>query len=240
MKFRIVDLAQEIYNGMPVYPGHQRTAIFPTKTHEESAIVFKDSPSGHSSTANTVIFSDHGPTHVDSFRHIDSRPEAQTIDQIDIEWFFTEAICIDLTKFCGTDAWIGADEVEAACKKTGLEVPEKGTVLVWTGHYDKYYGGDFGAWLYKYPGLNEEAMNWLADRGVMNVGFDAPSIDSSRAMTEKAYWAHKVCRERKILNTENLANLKEVVGTKFIFSCLPLKMRNGTGSPVRAVAIYFD
>ena len=42
------------------------------------------------------------------------------------------------------------------------------------------------------------------------------------------------------MNVENLANLKEVVNTKFIFSCLPLKIREGTGSPVRAVAIYHD
>ena len=60
------------------------------------------------------------------------------------------------------------------------------------------------------------------------------------AMKDKGYWAHKACRERKVLNVENLSNLKEVAGTKFIFSCLPLKIRRGTGSPVRAVAIYTD
>ena len=83
-------------------------------------------------------------------------------------------------------------------------------------------------------------MTWLADKGCINVGIDSPSVDSSQAFTDKGYWAHKACRERKVLNVENLANLKEVVNTKFIFSCLPLKIRGGTGSPVRAVAIYHE
>ncbi|MDA1001586.1 MAG: cyclase family protein [bacterium] len=240
MGWRIVDLSQEIFNGMPVYPGHQRTALFPNKTHEETSYAYKDSPSGHTSTTNTIIMSDHGPTHVDAFVHIDKKPGAESIDQMGLEWFFTEAICLDLSKFCNTDAWMTPEDLEEACKKASLEVPAKGAVLIWTGHYEANYGGDFNTWLYKYPGLNEAAMNWLADRGCINVGIDSPSVDSSLAMKDRGYWAHKVCRERKVTNVENLANLKEVAGTKFIFSCLPLKMRGGTGSPVRAVAIYME
>lgn len=36
MAKKLIDLTQEIYNGMPVYPGHQRTVIFDVKTHEET------------------------------------------------------------------------------------------------------------------------------------------------------------------------------------------------------------
>ncbi|HJO93368.1 MAG TPA: hypothetical protein QF753_08205 [Victivallales bacterium] len=36
---------------------------------------------------------------------------------------------------------------------------------------------------------------------------------------------------------ENLCNLEKVVGKKFIFSGYPLRIRNGSGSPIRAVAI---
>ena len=64
-----------------------------------------------------------------------------------------------------------------------------------------------------------------------------PSIDSSLEMKIKNYPAHGVCRERKILNTENLANLDQVANMRFTISLLPLMIRNGTGSPCRAVAI---
>jgi len=39
------------------------------------------------------------------------------------------------------------------------------------------------------------------------------------------------------LNTENLADLEAVSGKRFRFAAFPLKIRHGTGSPVRAVAI---
>jgi kynurenine formamidase len=39
------------------------------------------------------------------------------------------------------------------------------------------------------------------------------------------------------LNTENLADLRPVVGKRFRFIALPLKIRGGSGSPVRAVAV---
>ena len=184
--------------------------------------------------------SDHGPTHVGAFVHMDGKPGAEAIEELGFEWFFTDAICLDLSQFCGTDGWMSAQDIEEACRKADLEVPDKGSVLIWTGHYEKFCGGDFNDWLYKYPGLSEEAMNWLADRGCVNVGIDSPSVDSSAAMKDRGYWAHKVCRERKVLNVENMCNLKEIAGTKFVFSCLPLKVRGGTGSPVQAVAIYFE
>ena len=85
MKWRIVDLTQEIYNGMPVYPGHQRTVVYPAKTHEETSYAYRDSPSGHTSTTNILLMSDHGPTHVDAFIHMDGKPGAETIDELGFE-----------------------------------------------------------------------------------------------------------------------------------------------------------
>ena len=82
MGFRIVDLSQEIFDGMPVYPGNQRTGVFPNKTHAETAKAYANSPSGHTSTTNCLIMSDHGPTHVDAFYHIDK--DGETIDQLDL------------------------------------------------------------------------------------------------------------------------------------------------------------
>ena len=141
MGIRIVDLSQEIFDGMPVYPGHQRTGVFPNKTHAETAKAYANSPSGHTSTTNCLVMSDHGPTHVDAFYHIDK--DGETIDQLGLEWFYNEAICLDLSKFCNTEDWMEPADLEEACAKANLEVPEKGSVLIWTGHYEANYGGDF-------------------------------------------------------------------------------------------------
>ncbi len=48
---------------------------------------------------------------------------------------------------------------------------------------------------------------------------------------------YTVCAERKITHIENLCNLEELIGKRFTFIALPLKIRDGTGSPTRAVAV---
>ena len=40
-----------------------------------------------------------------------------------------------------------------------------------------------------------------------------------------------------MLNTENLCNLKEIVNKRLMYIGLPLKIRGGSGSPIRAVAL---
>lgn len=40
-----------------------------------------------------------------------------------------------------------------------------------------------------------------------------------------------------ITNTENLCNLDKVVNKRFLYIELPLKIRDGAGSPIRAVAL---
>lgn len=77
MAKKLVDLTQEIYNGMPVYPGHQQIAVFTVKSHEEAKAINKTE---HTSTTMGILICDHGPTHVDAFNHIDPNPAAESID----------------------------------------------------------------------------------------------------------------------------------------------------------------
>lgn len=230
---KLIDLTQEIYNEMPVYPGHQRTSIFKMKTHEETKLV---NQTGFSSITMGILISDHGPTHVDAQIHIDPSPGAETIDQIPLEKFYTEAICLDVSHVRGEENYITKEILEKALQKSGLTIKKGDTVLLYTGHYNRTYP-DYGEWLFNYCGLDRAATEWLCDQGVINVGIDAPSIDSSIEMKKKNYPAHTVCKERKLLNTENMANLDKVANKRFIISLFPLKIRGGSGSPVRAVAI---
>src|ERR1700747_1200085 len=82
---RIVDLSQDIYEGMPVYPGHLKTVQFEHATHEETAPRFEG---GFSFQTTGFMLNDNGPTHVDSFSHLDPDPAAPTIDQMPLDLFF--------------------------------------------------------------------------------------------------------------------------------------------------------
>src|SRR6266487_3842863 len=87
---RIIDLSQDIYEGMKVYPGHLKTVQFEHATHEETAPRFEG---GFSFQTTGFMLNDNGPTHVDSFSHLDPDPSAQSIDQMPLDLFYGTAVC---------------------------------------------------------------------------------------------------------------------------------------------------
>ena len=91
---KLIDLSQDIYEGMQVYPGHLKTVVFQHATHEETAVRFD---SGFSFQTLGFMLNDNGPTHVDSFSHLDPDPGAETIDQMSLDLFFGPALCLDVS-----------------------------------------------------------------------------------------------------------------------------------------------
>ncbi|MDQ0252912.1 kynurenine formamidase [Evansella vedderi] len=224
---RLVDLSQEIYQGMPVFPLHQKTMIFPNVSHAEAKEQI-----GFEFATNNLLINEHGPTHTDAIYEYD--PNGPTIDEMPLEYFYGPAICLNLSHI-SPDAYISPYDLERALKKSGQVIQEGDIVLLYTGHYERAYGTD--EWLTRYTGLDYNGAKWLAEKGVVNIGIDAPAIDNPK---DPKYSGHLVCREYQISNTENLCNLGEVAGKRFLYFGLPLKIRKGTGSPIRAVALLID
>ena len=131
-------------------------------------------------------------------------------------------------------AEITPSDLEAAVKKAGVPVPKKGTVLLCTGHHArtfprKEYSTDN-------PGVNVAATEWLAQQGIVHFG-----IDSMRPGPEGKVnsLVHKACLDLDITHIESLCNLEALLGQgPFTFIGLPMKMREGTASPIRAVAVF--
>src|SRR3712207_9479657 len=84
---RLIDLSQEIYEGMPVYAGHLETKVWQHHTFDDTAPNF-DSDFAYQSLGIQVC--DHGPTHVDALSHLDPSPDAPTIDRMDLDQFCGE------------------------------------------------------------------------------------------------------------------------------------------------------
>jgi kynurenine formamidase len=233
MGYKLIDLSQEIYSGAPVWPGHPKTKITVVDTHE-STRASGQFTEDYGFTAEKFEMSTHGTTHVDSISHIDPSEGAPAIDEIPLHWFYTGGICIDLSHIAPRTEYTVAD-IKEALDKYGLDIREGDTVLLYSGNYVRNWGTD--AYLSEYPGLGREAAEYIYGAGAINIGQDAPSHD--RAGTT-SYPAHQVCREMQTLNIENLADLRPVVGKRFQFIGLPLKIRKGSGSPIRAVAVLED
>ncbi|RAL22688.1 cyclase family protein [Thermoflavimicrobium daqui] len=221
---RLVDLSLEIYQGAPVWGLHQKTMIFPNMTHEESIAKI-----GFPFATNNLLINEHGTTHSDATYEYD--PNGDYINDMPLEFFYGPAICLDLS-FVSPDEYITPEHLQTALNRSGLTIEKGDIVLLYTGHWNRAYETD--EWLNRHAGLNYQAAKWLAEKGTVNIGIDAPGIDKP---DDTKYSGHLICREYKITNTENLCNLDQVAGKRFVYFGLPLKIRKGTGSPIRAVAL---
>ncbi len=229
-KRKIIDLSQDIYNNHPVFPAHCKTHVWTWETAEYTKSVGFTSPFH----ADAILISSHGPTHIDACNEYADPRDTKVMDtyRIPLEWCCNDAICIDVSQV-KPNTWITPEQLDKAVKKSGQAIPKNGTLLLYTGHYQKNYPGP--KWLTEYQGLGVEASHWIADQGIKNVGVDSPSIDKGDDM---ACVAHLVFMEREMLNTENLCNLDKVLNKKFLFVGMPLKIKEYcTGSPIRAIAI---
>jgi len=224
---RIIDLSQEVFQGMHVYPGHLKTVIWEHHSHEETA---KNFEGGFSYQSRGLLMSDHGPTHVDALSHLDPRPEAPSIDKMPLDLFYGDATCIDISH-AEPRTYISADDLDNIVAKTGLDVRKGDILLFYTGTFNRLHGKK--EYVSDYPGLDESGSMWIFEKGIKTFGVDSPSLDNPISRT---YPLHMMCRKYGITHYENLANLDQVVGKRFTFVGFPLRIRGGTGSTVRAVA----
>ncbi len=221
---RVVDLTQEIYEGMPIYGFHQRPFIFVNNTHQEAL----DRGANIPFSSHNLLISEHTGTHADAIYEYDEN--GPTLERTPLEFYYGEAICLDVSHVRYPTV-LTPEVLEAALAASGQEIRPGDIVLLHTGHFARTYPGpDF---LRNYTGLDRAGAVWLAEQGVVNIGIDQVAIDHC----DDDGIAHIVCKEYQIVNTEGLRNLDQVVNLRFEFYGLPLLIRAGTGSPIRAIAV---
>src|SRR6187397_2154671 len=88
---QLVDLSREIYHKMPRLLNHPSIIITTFSTHDEirEADGYK-----FSAATMSLAMGDHAGTHVDAPFHFDARPGAKTIDQVPLEDYFLDAVCL--------------------------------------------------------------------------------------------------------------------------------------------------
>jgi len=230
----VTDLSQTLSPDDPTFGGHQRLVMWDHLTHEETQRFGLTKPP-YSYRVGAFTMCDHSGTHVDAINHVVPEPGARSIDQLPLEWFMAPGVWLDFSYKEPAD-YITEGDVRLALAETGATIQPQSVVLSYTGWYKKW--GRRFEYIVDYPGLDRGATEYLNDLGAICIGQDAPSIDSHAEVSRvKVQPAHIVCREREIMNIENLANIDLIPKHEFWFVGLPLKLRNATGSPIRAVAI---
>ena len=228
----IIDLSQEIYSGMPVFSGMPDVKVTVHATHEQWEGI-SGSPL-ESPAVNRLELGEHTGTHVDALNHMGREQRGQSIDTMPLTSFYTAGICLDLSEKRPGEL-IEIADLQHALAGAGQEIRPGDTVLLYTDHYRRAAGTP--AWG-NGPGLSAAAARWLGEQGIAAFGVEteAPGV---RKVSNQA--VHRICGELGFTHYENLVNLHLLVGRgRFRFIGLPLKIRGGTGSPVRAVAVFGD
>ena len=225
---RLIDLSRELYHQEPTNPGAVPPQVWVWHSHAETRTRYT---TGYSFTTRLLTFPDHTSTHVDAPRHFDARPEAPDIASVPLDWFYGPALCLDVSATRQSE-WIDAADLDAACARHGLTIAAQDIVLLASGHYRRTYPRP--EFFTTYPGLTTEALGWLHAHGVRNFGVETPNPGHP---DDSDFEIHRLCQELGMIHMEGLMNLEALAGQRFTFSGFPLKIRDGSGSPIRAVAL---
>lgn len=232
---RVVDLTHA-YDAETIY--------WPT---EPGFVLEKESdgmtPGGYYYAANRFSSPEHGGTHLDAPVHF--AKGRRTVDAIPVAELIGPGVVIDVEAACARDRdyEVGVADVVAWEKAHG-PIPAGALVFLRTG-FGRYWPdrvrymgtNERGAAAVKklhFPGLHPDAARMLVERRVAAVGIDTPSIDHGPSTT---FATHVALFERNVPALENVANLDQLPPRGFTAIALPMKIRGGTGAPVRIVAL---
>jgi kynurenine formamidase len=200
-------------------------------------------PGGYFYASASYAASEHGGTHIDSPLHF--AEGQQSIDEIPVPRLIAPAVVIDVTAACdkNPDYLLGVDDI-AEWESAHGHIPEGAIALVRTGwgkywpQPKRYLGTDeHGANAVPklhFPGISANAARLLAARRVSGVGIDTASVDYGQS---KDFQTHRILYAQNIYGLENVANLDRLPPTGTLLIALPMKIKGGTGGPVRIVAV---
>src|SRR5215203_3622962 len=180
---------------------------------------------------------EHGGTHLDAPRHF--AEGRQTVDEVPLDKLIGAAFKIDVSAKASAnrDYQIAVEDITDWEKQNGT-IPEGGIVLFQTG-YGKFWGdrqqymGTEGD-VKHFPGLGTEAAQWLINnRKVKAVGIDTASIDHGASAT---FDTHVALMTQNASAFENVANLEKVPAKGATIIALPMKIKGGSGAPLRIIA----
>ena len=208
---RVVDLSLPVYSEMPVYPGDPKVFFMKYRSIESD---------GYNLTQ--MLLGTHTGTHLDVPLHFVQGGAG--IDSVPVDRFMGEAYVIDLSY----------KKAEEEIKPEDL-IPYENIInpgsklLLRTDWYkvlpDKRY-------FKEQPRISYELALWLVEKKISLLGLETPTINpvDNRKL-------HQTLLSGGIILVEALAHLEDLKKDKVFFIALPLKIVNGDGSPVRAVAI---
>jgi kynurenine formamidase len=227
------------------YAFDEQTIYWPTANGFELTVGHAGhTDAGFYYAANDFAAAEHGGTHLDSPVHF--YESGVPVDEIPLRRLIGEGVVVDVSELCAADPdyQIRVEDLLTWEEEQGKSLTDT-LVLLKTGWGDRwpererYLGtaefGEEGVAKLHFPGLHPEAARWLAEeRSVRAVGIDTASIDYGQS---KLFASHVALFEHDIPVFENVASLDALPDRGFTVVALPMKIRGGSGGPLRIVAL---
>lgn len=234
-QYRLVDLTHAL---------NQKTVFWPTSEggFELKRLSYGPTPEGWFYAANAFSMPEHGGTHLDAPIHF--AEGGITADRIPLNRLVLPAVVIDASAQAAKDPdyRLTPDDVRAFERRHG-RIPPGVAVLLRTG-WDRrwpnrkaYLGDDTpgDASRLHFPSFGAEAARLLVEeRKVGALGVDVASIDYGRSTD---FRVHRIAGAQGVPGFENLTGLEQLPAVGALLLALPIKIENGSGGPLRAVAL---
>lgn len=202
---------------------------------------------GYYYEAHRYRASEHGGTHIDAPVHF--AEGKQSIDEIPLDNLIGNAAVVDVseTALKNPDYQVSIQDLTSWEKENG-QIPDGSILLLNTGYAKfwpdrvKYMGTDKrGPEAVKelhFPGLDPKAAKWLTEnRNIKSIGLDTPSIDYGQSTL---FESHQILFKENIPAFENVANLDKMPAKGAYVIALPMKIKSGSGAPLRIVAFIHE
>jgi kynurenine formamidase len=249
---RIYDLAQPLEPGIPHHPSHPPYAFTLTKQHGE--VMY---PDGVSASSELLCLGGHVGTHVDGLGHVSKHGRihgdlditaAQSYTTgvghgaIDgVAPFLAPGFLVDVPRLLGRaltpeDA-VGAEHFERWFAERSA--PTAGSVVLVRTGWDEHWS-DVATFLGaggQAPGVDLSGAQWLTRRGVVATGCDTIAYEKFPSPSLVVHVQLLVENGVHIMEALNLIELAADGVEQFFFVAVPLRIKGGTGSPIRPLAI---
>lgn len=227
------------------YAFDENTVYWPTAEGFHLDTAFEGmTEKGYYYSAYQFCSAEHGGTHLDAPVHF--AEGKLPVDEVPVEQLIGAAIVLDVSDKAAADRdyRVSVADFEAWEQEHG-ELPKDAIVLLRTGYgkywpdREKYMGtaerGDSAVAKLHFPGLDPVAAQWLVDnRHIKAIGLDTPSIDYGQSTH---FESHRILFKANIPALENVANVEQLPITGSYLIALPIKIKGGSGGPVRIVAL---
>lgn len=226
------------------YPFDEQTIYWPTADKFRLDTVSEGiTDNGYYYSAYAFCAAEHGGTHLDAPVHFAAGK--QSMDEIPLDRLIGDAVVMDVSEKAlqNKDYLINVADFEAWEAANG-RLPDDIIVLLRTG-YGKFWpdrltymgtdeiGPQAVAKLH-FPGLDPAAATWLVNqRKIKAIGLDTPSIDYGQSTL---FESHQILFKADIPAFENVANLEQLPIKGAWVIALPMKIKGGSGGPLRIVA----